>query len=174
MCWELECQGECSTIKMDPSHLLNAFCQIITLLSTYHPWCYHSPILSRERVPLSCLGGTAFLSKGNSNLVQGGYPYPVLELPYPLQGYSWKEPGTGDWFTPTEGTWDQRLGHPHCWRTDICENITSRRTSYEGGKNLTKIKTLDPFFMQSVIFQTWRQELMFFLTNILSHCHRWK
>ena len=120
-----------------------------------------SPARKRKRRTVrlhrSCLwrvlpGGTG----GYLVLVGGkGYPCPRTWLGYPLplartrtgvplppgkdlgletseQGYlPQRGPGTRGW----EGTWDQRQGYPPPPpppRTDTCENITFRRTTYAG------------------------------------------
>ena len=54
------------------------------------------------------------------------------EYPSPGRGYP-----AQDWSTPQKGYGNQRLGYPPRRQTYTCKNITSRRTSYADGKNVT-------------------------------------
>ena len=92
-------------------------------------------------VPLSCLGVP-------QPVLARGYPSPVLTRGYPCPGVPLAETGVPPARTgvspqartgvpPWERTWGKKpgTGVPHPLNRHICENITSRRTTYAGGKN---------------------------------------
>ena len=102
---------------------------------TYHPWynlCWG--------IPLSWLGrGTAILAKG--------VPYPGLRVPLSW-GIPWKVPGTRNWGTPPEGTWDivSQWTDTCLWKHYLPPILRTRRVNIIDGSKLLSIESVSSHF----------------------------
>ena len=136
----------------------NAGYQVLRLLSYPGQRGAPHPDLARweGKVSHPWLGGTPSLAGGTPSWPGQPEGYPILTWPDGGGGTPYLGSGIG--VPPQEGTWDQSLGYPQKghgtsgsimgWKyyemetsppeqTDTCENITSRRTAYAVGNDVS-------------------------------------